>query len=139
MSDQFHFEKMTTDLFTHDYIEQCFSTGVPRHISVPWNSFRCAVKSWNTLQNSSLHIILALFFNQVCRQTFWSTLVCREPKKVENHWHRTLKNWLNARHWIDICKLQQGLIFIKSRGIFHFKSVQFSWHWNTFATVLNNH
>ncbi len=22
----------------------------------------------------------------MCRQTFWSKLVCREPKKVENHW-----------------------------------------------------
>ncbi len=30
-------------------LQQCFSTGVPRHTSVPWNFFRCAAKSYNVL------------------------------------------------------------------------------------------
>ncbi len=34
-----------------DYLEQCFSTGVPRRKSAPWNFSRCAAKSWNVKES----------------------------------------------------------------------------------------
>ena len=43
-------------------VEQCFSTGVPRHTSLPWNFLRCAPKSFNILESvqksSTIFIIL---------------------------------------------------------------------------------
>ena len=44
---------------TFHSLKQCFSTGVPRHTSVPWASSRCAAK--NSFQ---------LYFTCFCRKKF---------------------------------------------------------------------
>jgi hypothetical protein len=55
---------LLSHLFYH--LVQCFSTGVPRHISVPRNYFRCCqVLKYSTEhvhKNSTFRIILTLFF-----------------------------------------------------------------------------
>ncbi len=49
----------STTLFSgYEYLNQCFSTGVPRRTSMPSNSSRCAAKSyivWYSMQNVSFY------------------------------------------------------------------------------------
>jgi len=40
---------------------QCFSTGAPRHTSVPWTLFMCAAKSYNVLESMQKQYIFDHF------------------------------------------------------------------------------
>jgi hypothetical protein len=68
---------------------QCFSTGVPRRARVPSNSSKCSAKSHNIgdcVQKMWFFCHFGSFIPLWCAvKLFFTKLVCRKLKKVENH------------------------------------------------------
>ncbi len=84
-------------------LHQCFSTGVPRHTSVPWKCFKCAAKSWNILKSIYKQHYLVLFLTLECApklQLFPNK--CAACKKMLLHfWSQ--KHFYYIHIWVFFC------------------------------------
>ncbi len=63
-------------------IDQCFSTGVPRHSTVP-RKFSCVPPNHEIQQKVSINSTISVFLG-VLRICYYQKM----PKKVEKHWNR---------------------------------------------------
>ncbi len=74
-----------------DQLEQCFSNRVSQHIfvsqvfsSVSPNYFK--ISFWAKICHLNINIMVIYLRNVSPKTCFWK--LCRQPKKVENHWIR---------------------------------------------------
>jgi len=119
----------TGDLLSSMSLTQCFSTGVPRHIIVPWASSRCAAKYFSRLlfhfyslspsfifvnTKEPLDVVCQIFWAKGVPQIFFECEVCRQPKKVENHCFNTSLVSKSKSFWeqIEVTEYCSFRIFI---------------------------
>jgi len=113
-------------------LDQCFSTSVPRRISVPWASSRCATNIFlayfSILTHFHLHLTL---FNTKIRafmcclsnilsyklgvpQKIFEYKLCRQLEKVENHWIRRSLSLSLVRLIGDVTMLMSKIYYNSS-------------------------